>query len=112
MEGDSVSGGQTVTVADSIQVALPDGDFVVTIRNADVALFCNPSAQYDVAIRLGDCGQASIPSPLVDPAVIRGIVASCTLLHPLTPAPAPLGSIQPPNTGEAGLQDPVNADCP
>jgi len=103
-EGDAVRGGQAMTVADSIQVELPDGDFVVTVRNADIAVFCNPSAQYDVAIRLGDCGQASIPSPFVDPTIIRGIVASCTLLHPVTPLPAAPSTIQPPNTGEAGLR--------
>ena len=102
MDGDAVAGGQTVTIENSIQVTLPGGDFVVTLLGEDVAFFCNLDAQYDIGIRLSDCGQATISSPLIDSAIIRDIVDSCRLLHPVTPQPVGT-TIRPPSTGDAGL---------
>lgn len=104
MSGETVAGAQTITIKNSIQVTLPEGDFVVTLIAADLVYVCNADQQYDVAIRLGDCGRASIPDPFPEHLVLtNAIVKSCTLLHPVTPVPEELRAIRPPSTGNAGL---------
>ena len=107
--GEPVAGGQTVTVEDSIQVALPAGDFIMLVTG-DLAVICNPVQDYSVSLQLSNCRQANIPPPdsedLEEP---DAIVESCTLLHPERPVPAftPLTeamTITPPSTGDAGLR--------
>jgi hypothetical protein len=105
--GDSVAGNQTVTVAEAIQVTLPQGEYVIQV-NGDTAQICNPSFEYSLALRLSDCGRSDIAPPNA-PAVLGEITSSCVLLHPVTPvpaAPAPTDGvvITPPSTGSAGLR--------
>ncbi len=108
VSGETVAGAQTITIKNSIQVTLPEGDFVVTLIPADVVDICNADQQYDVAIRLGDCGRASIPDPFPEHlALTNAIIESCTLLHPVTPVPEGLERIRPPSTGNAGLAVPA-----
>ena len=100
--GERVSGGRAITIDNSIQVTLPPGDFVVTIRFEDLAWICNEAAQYDIGLDMRNCRQASIPNPFADLAIIGANKDSCRLLHPETPAPDPR-SIQPPSTGDGWL---------
>ena len=109
-EGESVTGEQTITIAESARIALPAGEFVVHVTG-DLLVLCKPGS-YSLSLQLSNCRQANIPPPdATDLPEQQDIVASCTLLHPVTPVPqfTPLsepGAITPPDTGDAGLRAP------
>lgn len=113
----NITGGQTFTVPGSATtVRLPAGTFAITVSGAGAdATFtaCHVESQARVTIGLLTCREISesIPS---QPGVASGafliaqIVESCTTSGTagVTGTPAAGGStIQPPNTGDAGLED-------
>jgi hypothetical protein len=108
-DGEAISGGATVTIADNLQVTLPAGNFVIDVEagaDGELAQICNPDEQYSIILRVSDCTTPVIAPPNdPDATVKQEIMASCVTLSP-TPTPDPAAvvtTIQPPNTGDAGL---------
>jgi hypothetical protein len=103
--GDTIAGGQTVTIADVIQVTLPPGEFAIQ-AGPYVAFICNPAEEYSVVLNLEDCARSDVPPPNSPPSsTIDDIVSSCVQLNAeasATPEVAGV-TILPPDTGDAGL---------
>jgi hypothetical protein len=115
----NVAGSETLVVADAIQITLPEGSFVVRTFGS-AAVICSVDPGYFMMLSFTDCRRNDIRPPNETNLTVKSAIqASCVVLHPEAQAAVaptvfpPLNTgIQPPNTGEAGLQDPVNADCP
>ena len=103
--GYPTAGGQTITFL-SIEVTLPEGDFVLAPYPEDVVQICRVGGSPTLSLSLTDCHRVDIAPPN-DPGseIAQAIAESCTPLNPPRDSTTPLAAslIQPPSTGDAGL---------
>jgi hypothetical protein len=87
--GERVSGGRAITIDNSIQVTLPPGDFVVTIRFRRPCLDMHEAAQYDIGLDMRNCEAGQHLQPFADLAIIGAVIDSVGSCTRRTPAPDP-----------------------